>query len=190
MKALSVSHLVGMALQNTLPWTSLAILLNDLSPTLIEAREVINILLKELETLQLSFEKKEKELELFQKGNPMTSVESDLSNGQEMNNSSETELILENRNELDASLPETETSENEIEVLDVVKENFNNEMSFDLNESRHSEVDVKNKECVSRNRFADNVEEIENEWYTFVSDDKLMIQKMKNQIKESKLVFK
>ena len=57
MKALSVSHLVGMALQNTMPWKTLAILLKDLSPTLGESREVIDILVKELEALQLSFQK-------------------------------------------------------------------------------------------------------------------------------------
>ena len=53
--ALGVSHFVGMALQNTLPWTSLAILLKDLSPSLSEAKEVINILVKELEALQISY---------------------------------------------------------------------------------------------------------------------------------------
>ena len=49
---LEVSYLVGMALQNTMPWNTLAILLKKLSPTLNEAREIIDILLKELEALQ------------------------------------------------------------------------------------------------------------------------------------------
>ena len=58
--ALEVSYLVGMALQNTMPWNTLAILLRKLSPTLNEAREIIDILLKELEALQLSSQKNEK----------------------------------------------------------------------------------------------------------------------------------
>ena len=89
---LGVSHFVGMALQNTMPWKTLAILLKDLSPTLSEAIEVIDILVKELEALQLSFQKKEKALELYQKEIDITSEESNVSNYQESNNSSQNEM--------------------------------------------------------------------------------------------------
>ena len=72
--ALEVSYLVGMALQNTMPWNTLAILLKKLSPTLNEAREIINILLKELETLQLSLQKNKKELEKCHNENDIVAI--------------------------------------------------------------------------------------------------------------------
>ena len=179
MKALGVSHLVGMALQNTLPWTSLAILLKDLSPSLSEAKEVINILVKELESLQISLQKKEKELELYQKENVITSEESNVSNYQESNNSSQNDLVVENDVEKMDLFPET--SDDEIEVLAVVKEKFNDEMNFDLNESRQLSNDneinnheIKNKECISRNEITDSiVNQIDNRWYTFVANDRI-----------------
>ena len=170
---LGVSHFVGMALQNTLPWTSLAILLRDLSPTLIEAREVINILLKELETLQSSLQRKQNELESYQKGNLMTSVESEVNNYQELDNSLQNELVVDDEGQFNF-LPEIQTSDDELEVLEVVKEKFNDEMSFDF--SNENEVDmheVKNKECVLGNEITDNIfHQLENEWYTFVTNDK------------------
>ena len=64
--ALGVSYFVKMALQNTISWTSLAIILKDLAPTIDEARDVISILLNELESLQSSLDKKDKVLEEYQ----------------------------------------------------------------------------------------------------------------------------
>ena len=61
------SHFVLMTLQNKMPWKTLASLLTDLSPTLNETREIISILLKELEVLQKTLQEKEKLLENFQK---------------------------------------------------------------------------------------------------------------------------
>ena len=52
------SYFISMALQKTMPWTTLAILLKDLAPTLNETWEIISILLKELESLQSVLEKK------------------------------------------------------------------------------------------------------------------------------------
>ena len=61
--ALDASYFVSKALQNSLSWTSLAMILKDLAPTLDEANDVISILLKELETLQSTLQQKDKELE-------------------------------------------------------------------------------------------------------------------------------
>ena len=60
------SYFVDMALQNRMPWKTLASLLTDLAPTLNETREVVRILLKELETLKLSLQKKNELLEMYQ----------------------------------------------------------------------------------------------------------------------------
>ena len=133
---LGVSHLVGMALQNTMPWKTLAILLEDLSPTLSEAREVINILLKELETLQLSLQRKQKELENYQEENVTSSEDNNVSDYQESKNCLQNEQVVDDDVGQYNSLLEIQTSEDEIEVLEVVKEKFNDEMRFDLNESK------------------------------------------------------
>ena len=60
------SHFVLMTIQNRMSWKILASLFTELAPTLNETREIISILLKELEALQL--EKKEELLEKYQKG--------------------------------------------------------------------------------------------------------------------------
>ena len=60
------SYLVDMALQSRMPWNILALNFNTLAPTLNETREIISILLKELEKLQSTLQKKEKLLEKFQ----------------------------------------------------------------------------------------------------------------------------
>ena len=60
------SYFVSMALQNNMSWKTLAILLKDHATTLDKTREVICILLKELEMLQLTLKKKVKELENHQ----------------------------------------------------------------------------------------------------------------------------
>ena len=51
------SHFINMALQDRMPWKTLGMLLNDFAPTVNETREVISILLKELESLHCAFQK-------------------------------------------------------------------------------------------------------------------------------------
>ena len=58
------SYFVRMALENNIPWKSLAMIFKDLTPTLDETREVISILVKELEALQLALKEKDRELKM------------------------------------------------------------------------------------------------------------------------------
>ena len=60
------SNFVALTLENRMPWKTLNSLLFDLAPTLNETREIISILLKELEALQSTLQKKEKELAKYQ----------------------------------------------------------------------------------------------------------------------------
>ena len=60
---------IRMALQDRMPWKILAMLLNDVAPTLNETREIISILLEELETLRLAFQEKQEELKMYQDKN-------------------------------------------------------------------------------------------------------------------------
>ena len=61
------SHFVSMALKNMMPWPTLSMLFKDLAPTLSETREIIGILLKELEALQSMLQMKEKLLKKHQR---------------------------------------------------------------------------------------------------------------------------
>ena len=60
------SHFVKMALQDRMSWKTLETLLNDFAPTVNETREVISILLKELEALYLEFQKNKEVLKKYQ----------------------------------------------------------------------------------------------------------------------------
>ena len=60
------SYFVRMALQDNMAWKSLSMILKDLTPSLDETREVIVILLKELEAQQLSLKEKDSELKMYQ----------------------------------------------------------------------------------------------------------------------------
>ena len=60
------SYFVTMTLQNRMPWKMLSSNLFNLAPTLNETKEIILILLKELETLHLILQKKHQELAKYQ----------------------------------------------------------------------------------------------------------------------------
>ena len=96
--ALDASYFVSKALQNSLSWTSLAMILKDLAPTLDEAIAIIGILLNELESLQSSLQNKDKVLEEYQNKN---------------------ELLIDKTEEDKSTLEsETETIEDDNEILD------------------------------------------------------------------------
>ena len=52
------SYFIDMALQNRMPWKTLASLLTDLAPTLNETREIVRILLHELEAMKSTLQNK------------------------------------------------------------------------------------------------------------------------------------
>ena len=68
------SYFVNMALQDRLPWKTLAMLFNDVAPTLNETREIISLLLKELESLHLAFQGKNDELIKYKEKNETKSL--------------------------------------------------------------------------------------------------------------------
>ena len=109
---------VRMALQYKMPKTTLTLILKDLAPTLNETREIICILLKELEALQLTLKKKDKELDTYRKGK----------NSEDYQNIAlELEPVpnIVQENEQQSTISDIETLDDEIEVLEVVKESMN-----------------------------------------------------------------
>ena len=71
------SHFINMALQERMPWKILSFLLKRLAPTLNETREIICILLTELEALQSTLHDKEKEIENYQRNSEENSEETE-----------------------------------------------------------------------------------------------------------------
>ena len=116
-----------MSLQRRMPWETLALLLRDLAPTLEETREIISILLKELEALQSSLQMKHKEFEEFQNHNKNSEelMQSDI---HDQNN-----FTLEPSN--DETLLNTEAMEEDIEAVD-----FDEEKSINLDKSSVNDI--------------------------------------------------
>ena len=82
-----------MALQGRMPWKILSFLLKRLAPTLNETREIICILLTELEALQSTLHDKEKEIENYQRNSEENSEETEQEVEDEDDHSIQTETI-------------------------------------------------------------------------------------------------
>ena len=167
------SHFVALTLQNRMPWKTLNSLLKDLAPTLNETREIICILLKELETLQSSLQKKEKELLNYQNDSFIAEIPKSNSNSEHHKNT--IDEIQED--EQQSSVPENEPIEDEIEILEVVKESMNDEILSDMKEDgKLSETLVNNEnEEHDANEAEEFMGEIDNQWYTFVKSTKTVV---------------
>ena len=180
------SYFVRMALKNDMAWKTLAIILKDLTPTLIETREVISILLNELEALQSRLQMKEKELEKYQDSSS-TTAEIQKIHMKHQKNALETEFTTGEiqENEQQSSVPEDETIEDEIEVLEVIKESMNEEMYLDMNKGTKSSDELVNEENDSYDAFESmGLGEIDSEWYTFVTDAKTFIPEIDAPVQE------
>ena len=110
------SYLVGMTLQNRMPWNTLALNFNTIAPTLSETREIIYILLKELETLHSTLKEKEKLLMNYQKESK-SFEENKLTDIQHLETFSESETFGEDIQQQYNSLVDTEIIENAKESI-------------------------------------------------------------------------
>ena len=172
------SHFVSMALQNTMPWPTLSMLFKDLAPTLNETREIIGILLKELEALQSKLQQKEKLLEKYQREND-SFEENELWKVQDDVNVAESDTI--------DSEEETETIEDDVEVLEVVKESIVTEMCLEMNKVPKKLDISEDGMTLSGNEKDDDqpVKEIDNQWYTFVANDKKLAAERETQVENN-----
>ena len=151
------SHFINMALQERMPWKILSFLLKRLAPTLNETREIICILLTELEALQSTLHDKEKEIENYQR------------NSEE--NSEETEQEVEDED--DHSI-QTETMDD-----DLVEQGIDKDISFEVKEECDpSETSEGNRHLLNENDedysekvVLENIKERDEELFTFVSTD-------------------
>ena len=128
-------HLIGMALQSKMSWKMLAEVFDGIIPSFKESKQVINILLMELEKLQLKL--MEKEGKVSPQNQELKMCRNVDSSEDTQNITLETETMQDflQENELQRFMKETETTEDEIKILEVVKESINEEMYFDMSEN-------------------------------------------------------
>ena len=143
-------YLIDMALQNKMPWNSLASLLKDLTPNLEDSHEVIAILLKKLQTLHLQTLEKEnqenligKDVNLISNDSQTQNVEIDLHTKIEIENfepdlvenhieSNDLEKTVEATNESPLIEQNEIPSKNEAEYIENVSYILGNNSEHDL----------------------------------------------------------
>ena len=140
------NQLIGMALQSEMTWEMLAKILESIIPSFEESKQVIKILLINLEKLQLKLMEKEK---VVLKSKAQDEIPEDIEN---FDDEKFTEEIVENdvhaqnnitteiehfsieEKKVEDTLPESIPMEdNDIEILEVVKESMGEELSTELN---------------------------------------------------------
>ena len=166
------SNFVALTLENRMPWKTLNSLLFDLAPTLNEPREIIGILLKELE---------EKELTKYENSTLTANILK--SNIKHQKITLETEI---EENEQVSCTPTNETIEDEIEVLKVVKENINKEILLVMNQNtKLSETFVNNKnDKHDSSEAGESISKIDNQWDTFVKDSITIVPQTEASVQE------
>ena len=161
------SHFVALTLENRMQWKTLSFLLKDLAPSLNETREIISILLKELEVLQSTLKIKDKELEIYQKNS--SSEKSQENNAENQN--------IHGSEQQSAEILQAETMDDEIEVVEVVKESIDEEMCFAMNKDAGNDEDYP----------GESMGEIDNEWYTFVKNAETFVPEPDTPVQEKEL---
>ena len=166
------SYFVNMALRNTMPWTTLAIFLKDLAPTLNESREIISILLKELETLNSVLQEKQSQLKSYTEN----SQNLDKCRSRKISEEMSFELNEDKDEENTGKESEEQSSFKDIEKNSednsFVSENYVDIMNDqDFLPETEPEDDMREKRLRNA-QVRHSVEEIDNEWYTFVPNDK------------------
>ena len=158
-------YFIMLALKNEIAWSAPKFIIEGLTPTLEKSKEVNRFLLLELEKFHAKFRSLEKD----QTGNHDTVTES--------------ENCFIKTPEQGDTLENVEGIEDAIEVLEVIKERMNVESSKSHEEQKYtddSEADNlirENKLHNSEHNFKNHYErEIDNEWYTFDSNDKAEMQ--------------
>ena len=176
-------YLIDMALENKIPWRSFGSFLMDITQSLEDSRQVMTILLEKLEALHFKLLKKEDETKLHVKKaiKLVTACKKQTSSVDKASkdDSYEIENYVHISDELDNqdSLPETNAIDDDIEVLEVIKERIDVNMYSEFNESnRSSKIDMQvgenDKEDLVIEELSTPFKEIDNKWYTFVTNDR------------------
>ena len=121
---LNLKYFIQSAMQKKMPWKTLTFFLNDLTPTLEKSREVVEILVKELEKLALKLEKLNAEKETFedpQVDSETINQKNSLSSGHDYSDSESTDKYSEKEEESDEQLFQESLNEDE-DFIDHISE--------------------------------------------------------------------
>ena len=167
-------YLIDMALENKIPWKSFGSFLIDITQSLEDSRQVMTILLEKLEALHFKLLKKENETKLHKKEIMNLDTESEEQNSFENIGNHSEDNSFDKDNHVDIS---NEPIEDDIEVLEVIKERIDENMFLDFNESERSpegdmQVGENDEKDLVIEELSTPVKEIDNKWYTFVTNDK------------------
>ena len=185
-----VTYFISLALKKEISWEALALVLDGFKLTTGQYKNVVKILLKELQSLQAKLQSNindfsEVDFQSVVHENNLKNTEIEADNPSENDNQSvvdsfekdqpmeESNVHLEDltNSEFKTIIAE-ESMDDEIEVLEVVKETFDEEVYLDCSKSYKNLVD-ENDEQESVNKETDKSwDEIDNKWYTFVKNDK------------------
>ena len=171
------SDYICKALQGRMPWKTLAMLLNDVAPTLNETREIINILLKELETFHSAFQENQERLKKYEiEDFAIDTKEQDSLIGNENDEIIEVfEQQSKPRNEEGEKAEIIELDEVETEGRNDKMQEIDNEWYTFVSNDKKTEKAVQQFPLLDKaNKVVQNeeIEAIDNEWYTFVSNEK------------------
>ena len=127
-------------------------------------------------------QKKEKELAKYENSSFISEIQKCKSNFEHHKNT--TDEVQEHEEQ--SSNPENENVENEIEILEVVKERMNDEILLNVNEETvPSDTFVNNENNEHDSGEAEeSIGEIDNEWYTFVKDAKTIVPETEAPVQE------
>ena len=161
-----ISNLIDMALKNKMPWNTLAYLLNEIITY--DPKQVVETLLEELKNLH------RKMMEIHYDSLPnakanVDGIEALKVNGKEIiqeGNAIDLETEIDDKEDSPNSSLEIGIVDDDIEFLEVVKERVEEDADLEFNESTTS------FEHNSENYENELGKEIDNEWYTFVTNTK------------------
>ena len=160
-------NLIDMALQSKIPWKSLASFLMDITKNLENSRQATLVLLEKLEALHLKLLKKEKlhEMDLTRLANES---EKQNTSGNISFHNKEYSNIADEPHDQDF-LPENETiDDDDIEFLEVIEERIDKDTYSHVGQDENGE----NGLSLGIEEMNHSVKEIDNEWYTFITNDK------------------
>ena len=172
------SYFVTMTLQNRMPWKMLSSILINLAPTLDETRKIICILLRELESLHCTLKRRDIKQAKYQNSDFTAEIQKNYI--EHYNKTLETEMTTNEIQEHveQISVPGNETIEDEVEVLEVVKESMNDAILLDISEDTKSSYELVNDDHDDdTGNGEESMGEIDNEWYTFVKNAKTFVPK-------------
>ena len=189
---LDFEYFIQSAIKKELPWKSLAYFLTDLSTTLDKSKQVIRVLVQELEIWVLKVESEKNKVENYSKEDDNHEIEIpgiDITEDHEQIHTAENMSYSHTTLDFEIESKEHEITEDflssieiedEIQVLEETKKSMDERLSLDFNNQKESaeyenHLNEINDHDSTKEVMNQSVNVIGNEWYTFITNDKTLI---------------